>query len=473
MPDFLQKASVAKRESKHVEFKSSFDPDSPAEWCELTKDIVALANSGGGIIVFGLDSLGRRSGVDLSVVAHVDPADILNKVSKYAGSNTLDINVIELQRDGAALQAFVVEPVAIPIIFQKPGTYDVGSGKQRTAFSVGTVYFRHGAKSEPGTNEDIRAAIERQLELTRRSWVKGLRKVVQASPGSRAITVLSERPTAPSISDTVRTGDQGDAIPALLTRDAGKAERSFIHEEISEGIFDEINNVIDANRVLTRGQPRFLLGQPIYYRVYAERQHVKQKAGDIALLFRSAVCELYAPSLFWSLALPEETIAQVLSEVYLNSKGNMLHLLIRFAVLLGDEFCVWLEGRWGRKWRRHPQPPLAYLTFLEMRKSAQAKDPRLLAARMSETSLLAAGWSLRPVSALLGNRQEASSLLSKVCVSVFNGGDADDRAAARNLDFIAYGLQLRDRADLIRKAFIEIIENRESEEATRATAVDG
>lgn len=53
MANFIRKALATKRESKHVEFKQTFNPSLPGEWCELIKDIVAIANSGGGIIVFG------------------------------------------------------------------------------------------------------------------------------------------------------------------------------------------------------------------------------------------------------------------------------------------------------------------------------------------------------------------------------------------------------------------------------------
>ena len=46
----IEKAKAAKRESKYIEFKVSFDIDSTQDWCEIIKDIVAIANSGGGII---------------------------------------------------------------------------------------------------------------------------------------------------------------------------------------------------------------------------------------------------------------------------------------------------------------------------------------------------------------------------------------------------------------------------------------
>lgn len=46
----MDQVLAAKRESKHVEFKESFDPTASADWCELIKDVVAIGNSGGGYL---------------------------------------------------------------------------------------------------------------------------------------------------------------------------------------------------------------------------------------------------------------------------------------------------------------------------------------------------------------------------------------------------------------------------------------
>jgi predicted HTH transcriptional regulator len=152
MSDLIQKALAAKRESKHLEFKQGFDPNSPGGWCELIKDIAAIANSGGGIIIFGLDSAGVPTGVSVDHLAFLDPADIGNKLAKYTGPIDLEFELRSLEKEGHVLLAVLIQPVSIPLVFQKPGTYDIGGGKQRTAFGVGTIYFRHGAKSEPGTS---------------------------------------------------------------------------------------------------------------------------------------------------------------------------------------------------------------------------------------------------------------------------------------------------------------------------------
>ena len=52
--DDLTRAARARREGRRVEFKERFDPASTAEWCELLKDMVALINSGGGVLVIGV-----------------------------------------------------------------------------------------------------------------------------------------------------------------------------------------------------------------------------------------------------------------------------------------------------------------------------------------------------------------------------------------------------------------------------------
>lgn len=154
-----------------------------------------------------------------------------------------------------------------------------------------------------------------------------------------------------------------------------------LHEEVSDAIFDEINNVIDANRVLARGQAHFFLGQPVYYRIYAERHHVSQDQKEVALLFHSAVSDFYCPALYWTLSLAPDQIAAVLAELYLHPKSPHIHFLLRTAAILGTEFCKWLHEKWHRKWRRHPQPPSFYHTFGEM----ISKDPTAQRNRQRET----------------------------------------------------------------------------------------
>jgi len=464
MPDLVDKALTAKRESKHVEFKESFDTTSSQEWCEITKDIVAIANSGGGIILFGVDNTGSPCATSLAAIASLDPADVTNKISKYTGIVDLEFEIRELKKGKKQLIGFLIQPVAIPIVFRKPGTYDIGRGKQRTAFSVGTVYFRHGAKSEPGTSDDIRRVIERQLEVIRKSWVKGVRKVVQAPRGSQIVAVQpsGRAPQEAALATTVHVVKDPSATPVLLTRDGKKGTGTFIHEEISEGIFDEINNVIDANNALAKGQVHFFLGQPVYFRIYAERQYVQQPSSSIRLLLHSAVHDFYAPGLFWLTSLTPKQSAITFAALFLQPKSPHIHYLMRLAILLGKDCYEWLYCKWHKKWGKHPQPPSFYWTFKEMIFRLDKLPPPIVAARAAPTSRFAA----RDGSTVLGtelvdNPEKAATMLSESCMAVFQG-DRNARSIARNLDFFAYAPAIQRKASQITNAILSEISDKEA-----------
>ena len=185
----LTKIDESEKESADLDFKLAFDPSAPQDWCELIKDIVAMTNSGGGLIVFGVNDDGSPAMVDLKQILALDPATIVDKIEKYTDQHFADFSLCSGSRRGCPVAVLSVSSVPVPIVFTAPGTYDIGGGKQKTAFSRGTVYFRHGPKSEPGTSEDLRAALNRELDRVRSSWLDGITKVVTAPVGA-TISVL-------------------------------------------------------------------------------------------------------------------------------------------------------------------------------------------------------------------------------------------------------------------------------------------
>jgi hypothetical protein len=458
MPDLISKALAATSESKYIEFKQSFDPSSQANWCEVVKDIVAIANSGGGMMIFGLTSSGKPSGESVEGIRNADPADIANKIAKYTGPVDLEFEIRQLEKKGSALIGLIIQGVAYPLVFQKPGTYESEPGKQKTAFGVGTVYFRHGAKSEPANTEDLRKAIDRRVIQVRKAWMSGVRKVVHSPPGSRILAAAPPRgiTSVAQVATTVRVVNDPKAIPVILTRDPAKVTGQFFHEGISEGIFEEINNVVEANRVLAKGQQQFLLGQPVYYRVYAERQHVIDNDQNLLVLLNSGL-DSYSPAFYWLLRLPDSDVAQTFLRLYLHPKNLQTRTLVRLAILMGKEFSEWLLSKWRKKWGLHPQPPAFFWTLKEMVRKAERSDARVVAAQTSTTGEIEVpGAAAGSLGDLLERPEKAAALLSKACMSVFQG-NSSARNAARRLDCLAYGPEINKRASLLSKALIKAI----------------
>lgn len=224
----LERARNAKRESKHLDFKREFEITSGQAWCELIKDIVAIANSGGGVIVFGIANDGSNSNFDASALLAHDTADIANRIARYTGNQFVEIDVVEIERSGRSFAALAVSDMDVPIVFTKPGTYDIGGGQQRTAFAQGTIYFRHGSKSEPGNREDLAAWRDREIAKVRKSWLGGIRKVVQAE-ATETVTVISSPRAVPKEGEVVVAKVTAD--PAAVKVIPGNAEEIWPHRQ--------------------------------------------------------------------------------------------------------------------------------------------------------------------------------------------------------------------------------------------------
>jgi len=239
MDKLLEKALKAKRESKHIEFKECFNPSSGQDWCEIVKDIVAIANSGGGVIVFGVQNNGNPSGYDISQVIALDTATITDKVFRYTGVQFSDFELLESSKSGNIIAVLRVFYINIPMIFTHPGTYPVQAGKQQTAFGRGTVYFRHGAKSEPATREDLRLVIERNLEEVRKNWIKGVRKVVEAPKGYQVHVLPPE----------IVTSDSPKATPIRLVDDPSAPAYYKLSPDVSHP-FRQKDVIAEVNKKL-------------------------------------------------------------------------------------------------------------------------------------------------------------------------------------------------------------------------------
>jgi len=182
-------AAAASAESARLDFKSRFDPSSAGDWCEVVKDIVAMANSDGGCLVFGVNDDGSLSGWDPRPLLTLDVARVTDKIAQYSGVQFASITIRAAQRAGASIAVLGVEEAPVPIVFTNPGTFAIAGDKQKTAFGRGTLYVRHGAKSEPATTQDLREKIDRRRREERESLLTNVRKVFEAPLGQQVVVV--------------------------------------------------------------------------------------------------------------------------------------------------------------------------------------------------------------------------------------------------------------------------------------------
>jgi hypothetical protein len=226
----LQQAAVAQRASKRVAFAKGFDPSREGDWIELVKDVVALANSGGGVVVVD------RAGVVRE--------EIRARLETYAAPQFAEFDLHSIERGGETVTAVVVDDVAgVPLVFTQEGRYVDHLDAERLAFTRGGLFFRHGSRSEAATGDDVRAFIQRQLDATRHQWLSNIRAVMHA-PGGAEIAVV----------ETAERDEEGRPTLIRLTTDPaaplyGQIDPDLSHPFRQKEVVSEINARLDGRNV--------------------------------------------------------------------------------------------------------------------------------------------------------------------------------------------------------------------------------
>lgn len=187
----LEKALSLTSETDDVEFKGNAALDTRGDWCEFLKDVFAVVNSGGEIIVFGLDSRGRPTGLSDSV-KNLDPAHVADKIYAYTSQNYSALKIVQGKKAGSPVVGLEMGTPEMPLVPSKAGTYEDPHRKPKCAFREGTLYVRHTGKSVPATSDDVRRIIEREREMVRQELLAGVTKVFEAPEGSRIEVVSAD-----------------------------------------------------------------------------------------------------------------------------------------------------------------------------------------------------------------------------------------------------------------------------------------
>jgi hypothetical protein len=168
-------------------------------WIELVRDAVALANSGGGVIVVGVARDGSLTGWNPEHLLQVGVSRIRREVDPFVGGH-LDVIVAQGRRQGRKVATVRVGPARrAPIVFTRDGTYVDKGGREHTPFRRGMVVFRHGARTGPATAKDLERFAANEERRIRRDILEHLRQVARAPTGSEVIVVPPESTASGSV----------------------------------------------------------------------------------------------------------------------------------------------------------------------------------------------------------------------------------------------------------------------------------
>lgn len=237
------------------------------------------------------------------------------------------------------------------------------------------------------------------------------------------------------------SSNEGEKV--IVSRNKEESNGIIYYEELQDGIFDEINNIVEANRILAKDSTDFLMGTSIYYRIYAERDYVNFNIKDFELLCRYGALQSYSPFLFWLTKLPSENIAKIMFDI-LNSKHPNVMAYIKLCFFLGteieDETLIYLD----KKLINIIQKPTYYYTFLELKKSRQ-KNKILRILKCSKDKKI---YQNKNLEELTQDSNYLENEISHLCNKVFKEKATENRSIVRDLDYVYYHDKINNIEDI-------------------------
>lgn len=312
-------------ETTLVDFKLTFHPNEERAWLELTKDVLAFANTLGGYLAFGVrDGRYEIEGLDEAVIKILlDPNQVMQKVNRFVEPQITSLRSRVVDKDGKSC-ALVLIPASLgqTHLISKDGAFKFPSGEEKILLRQGTTYVRRSAGNHLVDARDLDAIISRRIDYFKSSLLDKIARVVD-SPVDSKVLVVSEIPTDEPHSKFV-ISNASDALPVKgmsFTVSPGTTE-----EEISAWI------------ALTARDPGALPPTATTWNWYRERKTLKLTEQQ---RIHAAVCCLLnnAPVFFWLQACNASEIKPALTRALSGSLSIGIHAdVLDVAAFLGKRF---------------------------------------------------------------------------------------------------------------------------------------
>jgi hypothetical protein len=179
-------------ESPILDRKVTFDHQDPKAKLELVRDLVAIANTGGGRIVVGHDEV-NEVGITEDVVEALDSSRVAEWLANFASPVPLHLSHDARPLTGGRfLLTLTISAAEFPIVISKRGLWKGADSKRdRPVFEPGDIFVRHSTRTERANYEDIRSWVLKAREAERESILDRITTFVKLPEGA-ALQVVSQ-----------------------------------------------------------------------------------------------------------------------------------------------------------------------------------------------------------------------------------------------------------------------------------------
>jgi len=207
----LQMLINYREEDMYVDYKELIEHNNNKSWLELTKDVMAFANTNGGYIVFGVRYKPFSVvGLEDKVVEFLtDTNNVLQKINRYIAPDVTNMRTKKFNTiDGTIVVLYIPESKGKTHVVIKEGSYKHSSGHSEIILRPGMIYMRRSATNQILTSDDLEYILAKRIEYYKETIFNKIIKVMEA-PIEKEILFVD------GIDDAmkVKLSNDADAIP--------------------------------------------------------------------------------------------------------------------------------------------------------------------------------------------------------------------------------------------------------------------
>ncbi len=333
----IQMLITYREEDLLVDYKQSFDVKNNKQWLELTKDVMAFANTHGGYLVLGVQHKPFViTGLEDAIVEFLaETNNILQKVNRYVSPEFTDIRTKKHHTDyGDIVVIYIPESQGRTHMVVKEASFKYPDGKTEMVLRPGMIYVRRSATNHVITPNDLEFILARRLDYHKDSLFNKITRVMQA-PIEHELVFLDAN-AASKEAKKVRISDDPDATPIKGISIAVPPKTD--QEEIAAWI---------AMRARDGG---FTPSNERLWYIYSKRLTLKALLTDdqIAEIIRFNLLN-EIPIFYWMQFVDNEKVKNIISECFqsvaeFNKKINILH----YGAAMGKTFYRALLKKMGK-----------------------------------------------------------------------------------------------------------------------------
>lgn len=311
-------------EDLYIDYKETIEKSNDKEWIELSKDIMAFANSCGGYLLFGVqDSTFNLIGLNQGSAAIAKNTDMVQqKTNRYIEPEILNLRSKEHVTEGKIFVVlFVPESIGKTHVVSKDAFVKYPSGDRKLIFHKGTIYVRRSAGNHLCDSRDLDELISKRIKHFKKNLLDNISRVVEA-PAESDVYILSQDPTAKTNKKFI-IEDAPDAIKIKGMSFAISPET--IEQEVSAWIS------------LSKKEDAAIPPPKILWKWYFNRESLNlSKVQKLALAKFCMVSDL--PPFYWIKDGSADSISKILDvAIGLISSRTRVDIIVGVAAFLGKK----------------------------------------------------------------------------------------------------------------------------------------